>query len=122
MLTRKAFLKLMAASGFTGYVMTRGGLVHVGKAAQSSQVPLNAGAIPQFVEPLLDFDYISASSSQIVLNMEEFQTNILPASVYAALPAPYNAGTYVWGYLQEGQSARASYLGPVIIATKGDPT
>jgi FtsP/CotA-like multicopper oxidase with cupredoxin domain len=30
--------------------------------------------------------------------MQEFQQKVLPASVYAALPAPFNAGTYLWGY------------------------
>ena len=30
--------------------------------------------------------------------MLEFQQKVLPASVYASLPAPYNQGTYVWGY------------------------
>ena len=32
------------------------------------------------------------------VNMQEFQQKVLPASVYAGLPAPYNNGTFLWGY------------------------
>jgi FtsP/CotA-like multicopper oxidase with cupredoxin domain len=32
------------------------------------------------------------------VNMQEFQQFVLPASVYAGLPAPFNAGTFLWGY------------------------
>lgn len=41
------------------------------------------------------------------------------------LPAgsvPGYAGTSVWGYLQPGQTTRASYIGPVIVATRNMPT
>jgi hypothetical protein len=118
----KAFLKVMAASGVTGYVMTRKGLVHIGQAAVSPQIPLKASTIAQFVDPLPGFDIVAPGATQLELDMTEFQTQVLPNAFYTALPAPYNAGTYVWGYLQPGQTSRLSYLGPVIVAQKGFPT
>ncbi len=42
--------------------------------------------------------------------MEEFQQQILPASLYTGVPAPYRAGTYVWGY---AVSDGASLYGPL---------
>lgn len=114
MLTRKSFLKVMAASGVSAYVVTRGGMVRIGKAAQSPQIPLNPKTIPQFVDPLPDLDIITAGTEQIELQMTEFQTNVLPNQM--------NLPTWVWGYLQPGEGSRTSYLGPVIVATRGTPT
>jgi FtsP/CotA-like multicopper oxidase with cupredoxin domain len=37
--------------------------------------------------------------------MEEFQQKVLPPSVYAHLPAPYNNGTYLYGYNLNGLGA-----------------
>ena len=91
-------------------------------AAQSPQVPLAGKTIPKFVDPLPSLEMITAGPDQIELQMTEFQTKVLPDSFYAALPAPHNAGTYVWGYLTPGQATRDSYLGPVIVATRGTPT
>lgn len=82
-------------------------------AAQSPQVPLNAKAIPKFVDPLPNLDGIVAGTGQIELQMTEFQAQVLPTGM---------PQTWVWGYLQPGQANRASYLGPVIVATRGQPT
>jgi spore coat protein A len=90
--------------------------------AQSPQVPVAGKTIPKFVDPLPDLRVIVAGPGQLVLEMTEFQTMVLPASFYAALPAPYSAGTYVWGYLEPGQAVIPSYIGPVIVATRGAPT
>jgi FtsP/CotA-like multicopper oxidase with cupredoxin domain len=86
-------------------------------AFQSPQVPLPGSAIPQFVDPLPDLDVLVAGDGQIELQMREFQAMVLPADT-----VPGYAGTWVWGYLQPGQQGRASYLGPVILATRGRPT
>jgi spore coat protein A len=122
MLTRKEFLKLMVASGASTYVATRGGFMKVGRAAQSPQIPLAGSVIPQFVDPvpnLLDADSLIVDDgiNTINLEMREHKTNVLPAGV-----VPGYAGTYVWSYLKPGQPSRTSYLGPVIIATRGHPT
>jgi len=88
-------------------------------AIQSPQIPLAGGAIPKFVDPLPSLDVISAGTGQIELQMTEFKSNILPAGA-----VPGYTGTWVWGYLQPSQvsTGRASYLGPVIVATRGQPT
>jgi FtsP/CotA-like multicopper oxidase with cupredoxin domain len=88
------------------------------KALQSPQVPMAAGAIPQFVDALPTLDAIFDNGSQIELQMKEFTVPILPAALYP----PLSTGTYVWGYLQPGQTVRDSYLGPVIVAFRDHPT
>jgi spore coat protein A, manganese oxidase len=131
MLSRRGFLKLTAAGGAATFLASRARFLKSALAAQSPQIPLAGSAIPKFVEPvpgLGDLGAINATAgtgplgaSQITLNMAEFQAQVLPAAFYTALPAPYNAGTYVWGYLQTGQAGRSTYLGPVILAQRGVP-
>ena len=89
------------------------GIIATAWAAQSPQIPLPGSAIPQFVDPLPDLDAIVAGTGQIELQMTEFQTQVLPTGM---------PQTWVWGYLQPGQTGRTSYLGPVIVATRGTPT
>lgn len=109
------------------------------QAAQSPQIPLNAGSIPQWVNqlPLLslpgaagiptDKDTIPAlvdDGSQIDLSMCEFQSSILPTGT--PLAAGANGKTWTWGYTwtNTGQACngRDVYLGPVVVATKDLPT
>ncbi|PWB51648.1 MAG: copper oxidase [Anaerolineales bacterium] len=104
------------AGGAAAYVASQAGFRHLARAAQSPQIPLAGSAIPQFVDPLPglgDLGAIVADSGQIELQMTEFQTQVLPTG----MPA-----TWVWGYLQSGQTSRATYLGPVILATRDQPT
>ena len=113
MLSRRGFLKLSIASGAAGYVATKARFLHLAQAAQSPQVPMAGSVIPHFIDPLPDLDIIPAGTEQIELQMTEFQAQVLPTG----MPA-----TWVWGYLRPGQTSRASYLGPVIAATRGTPT
>ena len=85
------------------------------------QIQLPGTSIPQFVDRLPSIDTIVAGSGQIQLNMTEFKTNILPNNFVLPNGVPY-AGTYVWGYLQNGETTRQSYIGPVIVAQRGVPT
>jgi FtsP/CotA-like multicopper oxidase with cupredoxin domain len=64
------------------------------------QRPLNARTIPQFVENLPDFSALGRVNGDVPyrVRFEEFQQKILPVSFYAKLPAPYSAGTMVFGY------------------------
>jgi len=91
--------------------------------AQSPQVPLAGSAIPKFVDPLPSLDLV-VGTGPIELQMTEFQANVLPTGFTppGILPPAAFAGTWVWGYLQPGQPPRATYLGPVIVATRGQPT
>lgn len=120
MLSRRGFLKLSIAGGAATYVATRGGFLKVGRAAQSPQTPLAANIIPQFVDPvpnLLDTDsLIVDDGSQIQLEMREHTVSVLPAGA-----VPNYTGTHVWSYLKPDQDTRTSYLGPVILATRGKP-
>lgn len=134
MLSRRKFLKLGFSAGLGALLAGRFGSPPVAQAAdttvrsvlprfvQSPQIPLPGSAIPQFVEPvpnLLDADHLIVDDgvNPIVLEMREHRANILPAGLI-----PGYSGTYVWSYLKPGQATRTSYLGPVVIATRGVPT
>jgi FtsP/CotA-like multicopper oxidase with cupredoxin domain len=117
MLSRRDFLKLSISGGAAAYIASKGGFPHLAQAAQSPQIPLVSKTIPQFVDPvpdLMDANHlIMDGGSEIELLMTEFQAQVLPTG----LPQ-----TWVWGYLKSGQIARASYIGPVVVATRGSPT
>jgi spore coat protein A len=73
--------------------------VKVGASVSVPQTPLEGTTIPRFVDPLPTFAGRRFDATATVnVNMQEFQQKVLPASVYAAAPAPYNAGTFLWGY------------------------
>jgi spore coat protein A len=97
--------------------------------------PLPGNKIPQFVDPLpvLDLDSQSttgmatliAGPGEIKVNMLEFQANIMPSTFVPANGLPY-AGTWVFGYRVDSTTAPANavdtYVGPVIVATRNQPT
>lgn len=85
-----------------------------------AQTPLLGTAILKYVEPLPYFAGIRVTNTDVTVTMEEFQQQILPASIYAALPPPYDGGTYVWGYNVGGLGAW--YPGVTVEATCGVPT
>ena len=86
-----------------------------------AQTPLDGNSLPKFVDPLPTFQGRRVDgTSPIQVNMEEFQQKVLPASVYAALPAPYDGGTYLWGYDLNGTGA--SWPARTIEARKGTTT
>ena len=84
------------------------------------QVMLDPKLVPQFVEPLPHFANHRVAGSSFTASAEEIQQMVLPASFYAALPAPHNAGTYVWGYNVNGVGAY--YPGFTVEAECGIPT
>lgn len=87
--------------------------------AHAQQVPLDPKSIPQFVEPLPIPSVLNGMTttpgSPLVVTMSEFQQKLLPNAFYAGLAAPFDAGSYVWGY-------NHSYPGPTIVATRNVPT
>ena len=90
-------------------------------SARVAQTPLDGNSLPKFVDPLPTFQGRRVDgTSPIQVNMEEFQQKVLPASVYAALPAPYDGGTYLWGYDLNGTGA--SWPARTIEARKGTTT
>ncbi len=111
MLSRREFIKVGAVAG-AGVLAAR----HLGPwraAAATGQTQMPGSAIPQFVDPLPALEIITADTRRIELSMSEFQTQVLPTG----LPR-----TWVWGYLRPGAATRDSYIGPVIVATRGTPT
>lgn len=110
-MNRRTFMKLAGATLGT-LALGRIGL-RMAAAAKSPQLPMAGSAISQFVDPLPNLDIIPAGAGQIELQMTEFQAQVLPAGM---------PKTWVWGYLQPEQSGRDSYLGPVIIAARNQPT
>src|SRR5262249_30743456 len=97
----------------------------IGSEEQASvrvaQTLLDGSTIPQFVDPLPTFTGRRANGAGTVpVDMVEFQQKVLPASIYAGLPAPFNAGTRLWGYDVDHRGP--NWPGVTIEATKGTPT
>lgn len=92
-------------------------------SSAAGQTPLPAASIPQFADSLPALNTLAGKTS-IELEMREFQTNVLPSSIKLPGNKPYT-GTWVWGYLESSQvgnpSKISSYIGPVIVATRGTP-
>ncbi len=119
-LSRREFLKLSATAGAgLMFPWQLGFQTAYAQAGQNPQLPGNK--IPQFVDPLpnlLDADHlIVANGSQIVLEMREYKAMVLPANT-----VPGYAGTSVWSYLKPSQGNRTSYIGPVLLTTRGTST
>ncbi len=85
------------------------------------QALLDGNSIPKFVDPLPTFNGRRINGS-VTLNvsMQEFQQRVLPASVYAGRPAPFNAGTFLWGY--NINNTGASWPARTIEVTRGTAT
>jgi len=89
---------VLGCSGFGDGGNTTLGVV-TERSVKKSQTPLDGNTVQKFVTPLPTFAGKRVSGNgplQVV--MQEFQQKVLPASFYAHLPAPFNQGTYVWGY------------------------
>ena len=119
MISRRDFLKFSAACGASAYFVH---LAKWGSLAQSiPQTPLPGSSIPQFVNPLPELEAVIPGTNTLELRMAEFQTQVLPTGFVLPGGAPYT-GTWVWGYLQAGQTSRQSYIGPVVVSLRGIPT
>ena len=68
-------------------------------SVRTPQTPLDGNTVPKFVDQLPTFNGRRVNGTSTVnVTMQEFQQKILPASVYAGRPAPFNNGTFLWGY------------------------
>ncbi|MBS1153385.1 MAG: multicopper oxidase type 2, partial [Myxococcaceae bacterium] len=103
-------------------------------AAQSPQVPLAGAAIPQFVQPLPLLSVQPGGTvatllgnQPLTVRMCEFWANVLPAGTLAP---GLQSKTRVWGYISgaacppngPNDPAVDTYLGPVIVNTRGSST
>ena len=129
-LTRRDFLKTAGIAGLALGAAMSGLSLESCKQSSSSQTgtttsggpvaALDGGTISQFVDPLPNLHTITAGQSQIELHMNEFQYNMLPTG-FKPQSGNYS-GTWVWGYQEPTQTVFPSYIGPVVVATRGTPT
>ncbi len=90
-------------------------------SVQTPQTLLDGNTIPKFVDPLPTFNGRRINGSATLnVSMQEFQQRVLPASVYAGLRAPFNAGTFLWGY--NINRTGASWPARTIEVTRGTAT
>lgn len=97
-------------------------LLLAASAAFAVQLPLKGTAIPQFVDPLPALQVIDGTVPH-TLTMCEFQASVMPTGFLGAT-VPYT-GTWVWGYVADGAcptTPQPTYLGPIVVATRGVPT
>jgi spore coat protein A len=95
--------------------------VQQGASVLSAQTPLDGNTIPKFVDPLPTFNGRRINGTATVnVTMQEFQQKILPNSVYTRLAAPFNNGTFLWGYNINGLGA--SFPARTIESRRGTST
>jgi FtsP/CotA-like multicopper oxidase with cupredoxin domain len=97
---------------------------------QAGQVQLAGSAIPQFVDALATLSVtggpiqtVLAGAGEIELHMREFLANVMPSTFVPAVGT--YGGTFVWGYIVGSvvpTTVQGTYIGPVIVATRGTPT
>ncbi|TMI89459.1 MAG: bilirubin oxidase [Bacillati bacterium ANGP1] len=130
MTTRRTFLQLGAAVGAGGLIRwqldpTSGLLFNTARAfasVQTQQTALSGAEIRRvgFVNSLRTFAGRRVGDASFEVGMFEFQQQVLPEDFYAEKPAPFKAGTYVWGYLVG--DAAPSWPGTTVEALKGRTT
>jgi spore coat protein A, manganese oxidase len=128
--TRRQFMGLVVLGGAGAAIRwqldRRSGVLFPSSPASIRvlQTPLPGSRIPQFVEPLTTFAGRRVAGSSLQVGMLEFQQRLLPSSTYDRLPAPYNKGSFVWGYAigSAGSNPPPSFPGVTIEAREGTAT
>jgi FtsP/CotA-like multicopper oxidase with cupredoxin domain len=117
--SRRDFIRVSAVVG-AGALVPRDWWMRRAAAQVVAQVPLAGNKIPQFVDPLPSL-YITGATT-LDIGMSEFLSPVMPTGFVPAVGA--YQGTYVWGYRTPdmNNTNSPSYLGPVILATRGIPT
>lgn len=123
---------MMSRQLSAGRIILGAALSLIAGTSLAVQVPLPGNKIPQFVDPLPvlsaaggAMETIIAGTGEIKLNMLEFQAKMLPSTFKPANGLPYT-GTWVFGYRVGPTAAPVTavdtYIGPVIVATRNQPT
>jgi len=137
-LNRRDFLKMSGASLAAMYAATRARfLFRAYGATPQPLLPLPGSALPQFVDelPLLS-SHVTGGAIQLVngsvpltIRMQEFQADMMPTGFVPATGPGTYTGTWVWGYQTDGYTTpngpfggKATYINPVVLATRGIPT
>jgi hypothetical protein len=92
-----------------------------GASVTTPQTPIDGNMLPKFVDSLPTFSGSRVDGTVTLnINIQEFQQKVLPAAFYAGLPAPYNDGTFLWGFNINGGGA--SWPARTIEARRGIAT
>jgi spore coat protein A len=128
MITRRRFLTRGAAAGAGLVVVNQLGWPTLLPARAATQTQLPGSSIPQFVDPLPLLSVAggpmeTVTAATATLTMREFQASVLPAGFVPANGQPYT-GTSSWGYRAgvTPTNPAGTYIGPVIVASRGTPT
>src|SRR5262249_13385977 len=108
-------------SGRIARAICRGAVASSASASrQIAQTALPGADIPKYVDPLPVFTGARISAANIDVSLTEFQQQVLPPTICSALPAPFDGGTFCWGYKVGG--APPNFPGFTIEAQRGTPT
>ncbi|HEY9207047.1 MAG TPA: multicopper oxidase domain-containing protein [Candidatus Methanoperedens sp.] len=129
---RRTFVKV---AGMTAGALALGnlGLIRSSYGQLVAQTQLPGNKIPQFVDPLPllnvaggPMETVIAGSGEITLNMLEFKAQVMPSTFVPADTINFDGSTWVFGYrvgpTVAPTTAAGTYIGPVIVATRGQPT
>jgi FtsP/CotA-like multicopper oxidase with cupredoxin domain len=86
--------------------------------AQGQAAPLPGSLIPKFVDPLPAVHLTGATD--VALSMEETRAPVMPSSFVPATGTYH--GTWIWRYRDLAGHPETTYIGPVVLATRGVPT
>lgn len=126
MISRRKFLQIASVAG-AGLMLPWRWMR--GAALAQAQTPLAGSAIPQWVDPLPvlsvaggPMETVIAGAAELPLTMREFKASVMPSTFVPAMGT--YTGTWVWGYRAGIQPTNpaGTYIGPVIVATRGIPT
>ncbi len=131
-MNRRTFVKV---AGMTAGALALGnlGLIRTSYGQVVPQTPLPGNKIPQFVDPLPllsvaggPMETVIAGTGEITLNMLEFKARVMPSTFVPADIVNFDGSTWVFGYrvgpTTAPTAAVGTYIGPVIVATRGVPT
>ena len=92
-------------------------------SVQVPQTALPGANVTRFVTPLPTFVGRRVACSSLQSTMLEFQQKVLPDSFYTSLAAPFQNGTFLWGYANgpAGSHPHPQWPGVTVEATKGTP-
>ncbi len=90
-------------------------------SVQVPQTALPGANVTRFVTPLPTFVGRRVACTSLQSTMLEFQQKVLPDAFYTSLAAPFQNGTFLWGYAngQSGSHPRPQWPGVTVEATRG---
>ncbi len=131
-MNRRTFVK-MAGIAAGALALGNLGLIRTSYGQIFPQIQLPGKNIPQFVDPLPllsvaggTMETVIAGAGEITLNMLELKAQVMPSTFVPADTVNFDGSTWVFGYRMGPTTAPAAavgtYVGPVIVATRGQPT